>query len=221
MTGALRGLLPHEVEVEVTTTDEGAESPFAEERVVVSRAVAARRAEFATVRACARRALGRLGAPVGPILPGADRAPRWPEGFVGSLTHCDGFRAAAVARASDVVSLGIDAEPHGPLPDGVEELVALRQERDRLTSLAAGSPDVAWGRVLFSAKESVFKAWSPLTGRWLDFSECELVIQPTGTFDASFLVPGPVVRGRRVDGFDGRWAVQDGLVVTAVCLITG
>ncbi|QSB23298.1 hypothetical protein [Curtobacterium sp. 24E2] len=36
-----------------------------------------------------------------------------------------------------------------------------------------------------------------------------------------FLVPGPIVRGRRVDGFGGRWAVQDGLVVTAVCLTDG
>jgi 4'-phosphopantetheinyl transferase EntD len=153
-----------------------------------------------------------------PILPGADRAPRWPEGVVGSLTHCDGYRAAAVARASDVVALGIDAEPHGPLPGGVEELIALDVERTRLRSLATESPGVAWDRILFSAKESVFKAWSPLTGLWLDFSECDVVVDPSGTFTASFLVPGPVVRGRRVDGFTGRWAVQDGLVVTAVCI---
>lgn len=111
-----------------------------EEEVVVARAVEKRRREFTAVRACARRAMARLGVPPQPILPGERGAPRWPEGLRGSMTHCDGYRAAALVRATDLASLGIDAEPHGPLPDGVLNSVALPAERERLAVLAAGQP---------------------------------------------------------------------------------
>lgn len=217
-TRVLRSLLPPFVEVEETTGDSVADSPFVAERAVVERAVAKRRAEFFTVRDCARRALERLGQPAVPIVPGAHREPLWPEGIVGSLTHCDGYRAAAVGRAQRVVTIGVDAEPHGPLPEGVGEIVASDTERDHLASLTVRNPEMSWDRVLFSVKESVFKAWFPLTRGWLDFSECEVSLDPTGTFAADLLVRGPIVDGRRIEGFTGRWTVQDNLVVTAICV---
>jgi 4'-phosphopantetheinyl transferase EntD len=69
---------------------------------------------------------------------------------------------------------------------------------------------VAWDRLLFSAKESVFKAWFPLTGRWLDFSECIIAVDPDlTTFTATLTVPGPVVAGHRLDRFTGRWRSRD------------
>lgn len=76
-----------------------------------------RQREFATARSCARTALARLGVPPVPVLASPRGAPRWPAGVVGSITHCDGYRAAAVAYTRDVVSLGIDAEPDEPLPN--------------------------------------------------------------------------------------------------------
>ncbi|MEU5127654.1 4'-phosphopantetheinyl transferase family protein [Streptomyces mobaraensis] len=192
---------------------------FPEEAAHVARAVPKRLHEFATVRVCARAALGRLGLPPGPLLPGRRGAPNWPDGVVGSMTHCQGFRGAAVARAADAASLGIDAEPNGPLPDGVLAMVSLPSEREWLAGLAARRPDVHWDRLLFSAKESVFKAWYPLTGLELDFDEAELAVDPdAGTFTARLLVPGPVVGGRRLDGFEGRWAAGEGLVVTAIAV---
>ncbi|MBZ4321548.1 4'-phosphopantetheinyl transferase family protein, partial [Streptomyces huiliensis] len=146
-------------------------------------------------------------------------APRWPAGVVGSMTHCLGFRGAAVARAADAASLGVDAEPNGPLPDGVLDMVSRPAERLWLADLAAEHPEVHWDRLLFSAKESVFKAWYPLTGLELDFDEAELTVDPiAGTFAARLLVPGPVVGGRRLDGFEGRWAAGEGLVVTAIAV---
>ena len=63
--------------------------------------------------------------------PGAKREPLWPAGVVGSITHCDGYRAAAVARATDLATVGIDAEPHEPLPDGVLAAIALPAEPPR------------------------------------------------------------------------------------------
>ncbi|MCX4987068.1 4'-phosphopantetheinyl transferase [Streptomyces sp. NBC_00572] len=193
---------------------------FPEEERVVAGAVAGRRREFASVRACARQALARLGLPPAPLLPGARGAPRWPEGVVGSMTHCQGYRAAAVARATDLLAVGCDAEPNAPLPSpDTLELISLPQERVWLREFAARRPAVSWDRLLFSAKESVYKTWFPLTGRPLDFDEAVITPDPVaGTFRAELLVPGPVVDGVRITAFDGRWRTGNGLVVTAIGL---
>lgn len=211
--GFLGALLPEDVAVSELFTDPADLVLFPEEARVVAGAVTARRREFTTVRHCARAALARIGVAPQPILPvrgapaWAARAPGWPEGVVGSMTHCDGYRAAAVARRTAVASVGVDAEPNLPVPEGVSELTTLPEERDVLDGLAATDASIAWDRLLFSAKESVFKAWYPLTGRWLDFHECVIVPDPArGTFTATLRVPGPTVAGARVTRFDGRWS---------------
>ncbi|MGH3274922.1 MAG: 4'-phosphopantetheinyl transferase family protein, partial [Streptosporangiaceae bacterium] len=84
---------------------------FPEEQAVMARAVEKRRREFTTARACARTALARLGQPPVAIVPGDRGEPRWPPGIVGSITHCAGYRAAAVGRAAEVLAIGLDAEP--------------------------------------------------------------------------------------------------------------
>lgn len=200
---------------------------FPEEAAVVARAVEERRREFATVRACARSAMTTLGVPPQPVLPGERGAPRWPAGVVGSMTHCTGYRAAALARSDDLASLGIDAEPHGPLPDGVLRVVASPAERRHLHELAAREPGVHGDRLLFAAKEAVYKAWFPLTGRWLEFTDADVELtldsgaEPSGRFRARLLVPGPVVDGRSRGHLDGRWAVRHGLVACAVVVPHG
>lgn len=192
---------------------------FPEEDEVVAKAVDKRRREFATARACARKALAALGQPSAPIVTGYRGAPQWPPGVVGSITHCDGYRAAAVARAADVTTLGVDAEPDEPLPDGVLDLVAGPEEQAWLAGKGATTAGPCWDRLLFSAKESVYKAWFPLTRRWLDFSDATLTFDPmTSTFTARLLVPGPVVGDRQVAEFAGRWLARDGLVLTAIVL---
>ncbi|MER5433619.1 4'-phosphopantetheinyl transferase superfamily protein [Streptomyces sp. NPDC002588] len=200
----------------------GAGPLYPEEEALVTRAVAKRRREFTVVRSCARRAMEKLGVSAQAVLPGERGAPRWPAGLTGSMTHCEGYCAAALVRAADLASLGIDAEPHAPLPDGVLSSVALPAEVERLGRLGGDRPDVHWDRLLFSAKESVYKAWFPLTRKWLDFSEADIDVvagpagRADGTFRARLLVPGPVVGGHRLGHFDGRWTVRGGLVATAV-----
>ncbi|MCC5475384.1 4'-phosphopantetheinyl transferase [Streptomyces sp. NPDC059680] len=192
------------------------------EEALVARALTKRRREFAAARGCARLAMEKLGVPAQSVLRGERGAPRWPDGLIGSMTHCDGYCAAALARAGDLASLGIDAEPHGALPDGVGEAVFLPAEAERLAGLHGQWSDVHWDRILFSAKESVYKAWFPLTRTWLDFSEADMTLESSpgdesrGTLRAELLVPGPRVGGRRIQVFDGRWAVRDGLITTAV-----
>ena len=75
----------------------------------------------------------------------------------------------AVVRTSDLAAVGIDAQPHGPLPPGVGASVTVAQEREMLGRLTRTGPSIQWDRLLFSAKEAIYKAWNPLTHRWLGF----------------------------------------------------
>jgi 4'-phosphopantetheinyl transferase EntD len=194
--------------------------PHPEEEPLVAKAVEKRRREFTTARHCARRALADLGVPPVPILRGERGAPQWPPGIAGSITHCAGYRAAAVARTRDVVSIGLDAEPAEPLPDGVLDVISLAGERDRLQELAAAVPGTCWDRLLFCAKESVYKAWFPLTQRWLGFDGADITINPLdGTFEARLLVPAPADGDVPLTGFSGRWLTGDGLLLAAIAVL--
>jgi 4'-phosphopantetheinyl transferase EntD len=207
-------LLPPEVTAIAMRGDAPQVQPFPEEAALLGEAVDSRRAEFAAARHCARLALRRLGVPDGPILRGPKREPLWPAGFVGSITHCTGYRAAAVARAAEVLTLGIDAEPHAPVPDRVVPRVLDEAER---AWMATAPQEIHWDRLIFSAKESVYKAWYPLAQRWLGFEDARVAIDPgAATFRARLLIePPPGVPTT----FDGRYRVEDGLVVTAIAIL--
>lgn len=186
------------------------------EAALLGRAVDKRVREFTEGRHCARLALRRLGLTDSPVLRGERREPLWPGGVVGSITHCEGYRAAAVAHAGEIAALGIDAEIHAPLPGGVGKLVLVEAERAWLAAAPAGTH---WDRIIFSAKESVFKAWWPLTRAWLDFRQAAIDLQPDrGTFTARILLPPPASDESRPAGFAGRYRVQDGLVLTAIAV---
>ncbi|SDT78500.1 4'-phosphopantetheinyl transferase family protein [Actinoplanes derwentensis] len=207
----LRSLLPSSVTTAEAYSDDPAEAAFPGEQDLIAAASEGRRREFVTSRRCAREALAALGEPAVPIRPGPRREPVWPTGVAGSITHCTGYRAAAVVRTSDVIGLGIDAEPHAPLPPRVLGAVTAPGDVEHLAALAAGDPSVHWDRLLFSAKESVYKVWYPLTGRWLGFGDAALEIDPRArTFTAHLLVDAPFRT------LTGRFLVERGLVVTAV-----
>jgi enterobactin synthetase component D / holo-[acyl-carrier protein] synthase len=213
-------ILPPEV-VSAEAFDDAIDTTlFAEEEAVIARAVDKRRREFTTARRCAREALATLGIPPVPILPGERGAPTWPDGVVGSMTHCDGYRASAVALAHEVRTVGLDAEPNGPLPEGVLDAIATPAEAGWLAGMTGDGSGICWDRLIFSAKESIYKAWFPLTRRWLDFEEAIVTPDPhAGTFTARLCVPGPIVDGRMLTGFAGRWIVGNGLVATAITVL--
>ena len=87
-------------------------------------------------------ASARLGVPPAPILPGERGAPQWPAGYAGSITHCAGYRAAAVARTREMLTIGVDAEPHDVLPDGVLDHVSLPVLSNGMSMREARGP--AW-----------------------------------------------------------------------------
>ena len=195
-------------------------APLPEEEPLIARSVAKRRNEFVTVRHCARQALGDLGLPPVPILKGEKGEPCWPDGVVGSLTHCEGFRGAVVGRTAEVRSVGIDAEPHAVLPKGVLDAISLPAERSALSGLPGGAH---WDRVLFCAKEATYKAWFPLTHRWLGFEDAHITFSvdgsgSAGSFESKILVDPRAESGPPLTALSGRWSVGDGLVLTAIVL---
>jgi 4'-phosphopantetheinyl transferase EntD len=212
-------ILPNAVTAVEARTDLADIILFPAEEAIIERAVEKRRREFMTARGCAREAFAKLGLPPTAIINGARGEPCWPSGIVGSITHCDGYRACAVARSADIATIGIDAEPHSALPDGVLSDIAGPQELSWLSERTHDAPHVHWDRLLFSAKESVYKAWFPIAKRWLGFEDAVVTVDIAAeTFAARLLVPGPLLGGRQVVAFSGRWLVSDGLVLTAIAL---
>ncbi|QES52809.1 4'-phosphopantetheinyl transferase [Streptomyces venezuelae] len=207
-------LLPPPVAAWESSQDHPEFVPHRAETASLLSSASRRRGEFGNGRYCAHRALERLGTPAGSIPVGERGAPSWPRSVVGSITHCRGYTAAAVARRGEIAALGIDAEPHLPLDAEVLEFVAGPEERAHVAELLAGRPEVRWDRLLFSAKESVYKAWFPATGRFLGFRQARVRFDaPAGTFSAE--VPGaPAVPAR----LTGRWRVSGGVLVTALAV---
>jgi 4'-phosphopantetheinyl transferase EntD len=201
--------------------DAPGEPVFPGEEDLVANAVESRRCEFVTARRCAREALAKLGHAHAPIRIGPNREPQWPAGLVGSITHTAGFRAAAVAPRSVLASVGIDIEPNRPLPEGVEQSVTVAGEAEMLAALAVAGRLTNWDRLLFSAKESVYKAWYPLTSRWLGFEDARLTIDPAaGTFAAKRLIDGTRMDGQAaLTELRGRFLVARGLIATAVTVL--
>lgn len=215
---SLRELVPGCVRVSERRHDDDPEPLYPEEVAHISRAVPKRRREFTTVRRCAREALGELGFGRPPMVPGEAGSPTWPDGVVGSMTHCVGYRAAAVALAGEVCTVGIDAEPNERLPAGVLRAVASEDEAERLRLLLACRPDTAWDRLLFSVKESVYKAWFPLARQWLGFEEADVVIDPSGGFCAALARPLALGAGRETWELSGRWNCDAGHLLTSIVI---
>jgi 4'-phosphopantetheinyl transferase EntD len=221
MTGTLLSpLLPDTVATAELYSDPPDLTPLPAEEPLIARSVAKRRNEFVTVRHCARVALSELGFPPVPILKGDKGEPCWPDGVVGSLTHTQGYRGAAVGRALDVRSVGIDAEPHGVLPNGVLDAVSLPAERKELAALPSG---LHWDRVLFCAKEATYKAWYPLTRRWLGFEDAHIIFDvdadgTSGEFVSEILIDPTALSGPPLSALRGRWSVGQDLVLTAIVL---
>jgi 4'-phosphopantetheinyl transferase EntD len=196
-------------------------TPLPEEEPLIAKSVAKRRSEFITVRHCARVALGELGVAPAPILKGDKGEPCWPDGIVGSLTHCTGYRGAVVGRSAAVRSVGIDAEPHDVLPKGVLDAISLPAERSEIPrALPAG---LHWDRILFCAKEATYKAWFPLTKRWLGFEDAHITFEadPSGSagrFVSRILIDPAALSGTPLTSLAGRWSVERDLVLTAIVL---
>jgi len=210
-------LLPEGVALVRADADVAQDSPHPVELERADAMGPKRRCEFLLGRACARRALARFGVENFALLPDADRAPIWPAGFVGSITHIAGFCAAAVARSEDFTGIGIDAAAAAPLGARIVERISSERERALLDALPDADP-AHWGMLLFSAKESLYKGYFPNTRTYLGFRDAEIEIDPeTASFRAHLCrESAPSVSGLR--DFRGRFHVDRDHIVTALAI---
>lgn len=183
---------------------------------------AKRRGEFMAGRAHARAALAALGLPPLALPMGADRAPAWPPGIVGSISHAGDLVVAVAAPARLLHGIGIDVEPATPLDEDLLERVCRPEELTRIRdgSMHAPNPDPLHqdpshlAKLIFSAKESVYKCTAPRTGIFLEFGDVEILLDP---HQPAFSVQGHgAARGRLGPGLlSGRFVELGGYWITA------
>ncbi len=218
VSGLFDGLLDDRVGLAVGTISQSRSVVLSdvEEHAIVN-AVEKRRREFATGRLLARQALAQFGYQGSAIPAGPDRAPIWPDGIVGSISHTHTVCAATVAlKASGVASIGIDVEDAAPLDAELWDTVMARAEQERLPAAA----DMARGlmeKVVFSAKEAAYKCQYPISGELLDFLDFAVSLDADlTTFSARFSRDvRPFAAG---DELLGRWRIADDHIATAVIL---
>jgi len=190
---------------------------FPVEEAALARAVPKRRSEFIAGRTCARRALAALGERAAAIPQGEDRAPVWPPGVVGSITHTHTWCAAAVARRADGIrALGLDLEPAEPIALELLRIVCLPEERAFIDAQPASARGLL-GRLVFSAKESAFKCQYALTREMFGYHGMRIDLDlPARRFVAVFQEgAGTFAAG---DELAGQLLVDHGQIMTAVAL---
>lgn len=185
---------------------------YAEELAAIPGAVDKRRREFAAGRMATRLALRELGAPAMAVPMGADRAPIWPPGLLGTITHTGTACLAAVAWEGDLRLLALDLEEDSPLDPDLMPTICTPAE----TAWLAGQDNPGhWARLIFSAKECAYKAQYRISRTLFGFDTLRITLDTANrSFTATFLsdVPG----FRQGDMLRGRFATGHGLIVTAI-----
>lgn len=157
--------------------------------------------EFRHGRHCARRALAALGLPPTAIPVGAGRAPDWPPGIVGSISHAGPWALAVAAPLARLRSLGADLEAALPLDPPLQPMIATPAERHWL---AMQFPAAEPGKLAFCAKESAYKCLWPVERRFIEFLEIELLPGPLpGRFRTAWRGPGELAAAARLEGAIG------------------
>lgn len=196
-----------------------------QERALLGKAASGRRVkDFTLGRHCAREALARLagdppGAGATPVLRAAGRAPLWPAGVVGTITHTGGRAAAAVAAEAGYLGIGLDLERLRRGSPRLARRILRPTERETVHALRDAERD-GWVTAIFSAKESIFKALNPATGVFLGFQDAavELESLPETGIGAFRWRLHRACGAKLPEGFtgEGRLARRGGHVLTAV-----
>ena len=175
-----------------------------------------RRREFAAGRHCARAALALLGIH-GVALPiGPKRAPVWPRGGVGSISHTRSFCAAAVGPDSVYAGIGLGVEARGRFTPKLWRQVLVDAEIACLDELGTAERD-ARATALFCAREAFYKMQFPVTGAWVGFHDVQVHVGHDA-FEVELLVDVPRL-GRRGKRFGGcLWWHDPDLVFAAMTL---
>ena len=212
----LEGLVPNDVLMTARSlgADDVPRFRFPAEAEHVAGAIHKRQLEFATGLELAHELIAewrrgeRDTTRAAPLLVGPRRAPLWPTGLNGSITHTQGLCVVAVGRRR---YLGIDVEVTAPLKDELWPSILTVSERARLKGL--GSRGGLLSKVHFSAKESVYKAISARVGRVVEFAEVEIRVSlALGTFDVVPMLREAIV----LPPLRGMWRLTRDYIATSV-----
>lgn len=179
-----------------------------EEIASLPQAVPKRQREFSAGRSAAHQAMADLGFSRLPICHGADRAPVWPKGATGSISHST---SACLAVFGSVRALGIDIEDSEPLEADLIPIICTAREQSWLSGRTALMP-----RLIFSAKECAYKAQYTISKALFGFQTLDVAIDETGGFTARFL--RDVAPFQAGDILTGRYALNHDHIVTAMTL---
>lgn len=166
----------------------------------LSFAVEKRRHEFSAGRAAARQAMAELSLPPCAIPQGRDRAPIWPDGITGSISHSASDCLAVVWPVAQQ-GIGIDLEPAVPLETELWPIILRPEEQKNLKS--AADPAMQAKRI-FAIKEAVYKAQYPLSRQLFGFEAISVTLMPdqAGRFVARFCQQAvPFRRGDILTGY--------------------
>lgn len=202
----------------------GLETLHPDEAAMMGKAVDKRRREFVAGRTLARAAMRAIGEPARPIVNGSDRAPIWPAGLTGSITHTRGWAAAVVARAHVLESIGLDVEDGSALKDSLKRQICAPEDEVELERQRESARGVL-AKVVFSAKEAAYKAQYARSRHYLGFMAMWIELLPDdpsaplmgGAFVAHFRQPAGEAFGIG-DRLAGRFIASPQHVATAVVL---
>ncbi|MGA7966805.1 MAG: 4'-phosphopantetheinyl transferase superfamily protein [Gammaproteobacteria bacterium] len=177
----LDGLFPEGVITETAAPWMWSAELTHEEKAIIENAVDKRRREFAAGRTCARYILRQFGFS-GDLTIGKDKygAPIWPEGITGSISHTDDVCVVSIGRQKQkLTSLGVDVEKDTGLDPDLVDLVCDEIEKETCCTGQIGDR-LRLAKVIFSAKESVYKCLYPLIKTVLDFQDVHIQLDASG-----------------------------------------
>ena len=184
------------------------------EKPFIAKARSVRRLEFTAGRAAARQAMQEIGLAAQAVPAGPDRAPMWPLGLSGSISHSKSQCVAVVAQ--NAYSIGIDIEEAVPLDEALCASICSVSELSRIDGAEQG----LLAKLIFCAKEAAYKAQYPLTRCLFGFDHLDVILDlPKQSFEVTFLKPaGHFSVG---DQLPGRFSVAAEHLVTAVMIGQG
>ncbi len=187
------------------------------EEAAVLMATEARRQEFRAGRAAARAALVKLGLEADPIPVGSDRAPCWPEGVVGSISHCQSVCGAVVARIGAIQSIGLDLEGASPIENSLVTEICTTDDLEESDKFDRGIRHLL-PNIVFGAKEAFYKAYYPLTRCFLNFRDVSIEFgegERRGSFRIHSL-GSHLPLSDEIRHFSGRWRIAQETVLAGV-----
>ena len=214
-------LFPGDVSIVVAKAGMGETLALPGEETHITKAVEKRKREFRAGRHCAHAAINALlnsnANDQIPIKVAASRKPCWPDGIVGSISHSGSHCSAIAANSTKYLSLGHDVEKAKELESNVHKMICTTTELAFIAKHSASGLPLT--TIIFSAKESIHKTYSPINGHMLDFLDAEIEIDlENQRFKANIINPEPHPKVE-IPCLTGSFAISGGYIYTGIYIL--